>query len=340
MTNVPSQRVGPVAQLPALLDELGVSLDEVFAGSGIAPHQLVEDARFAYSSLAGLIERAATSSHCPHVGLLLGARSDHRALGVIGDMMASAPTLGEAFRDYVGLQIGYSRGAVVYLQRTGDDYFIGYGLYDARAGLSRHVHDLVVAMGCNMVRALTGGRVQPMRALESAAQPDNPSIYRNTLKTTVVFEQEQTGIVIAGHDMALPLPGANPGRREQLRAAIQEMVRGDLENVAARIRHTLRPRLMLGDAGRNAVARDLDLEPRTLARHLARAGTSFEAIKDEVRFAIARELLALTRLPISRIAEALSYSANSSFNHAFRRWAGVAPSQWRVLQDQDKDRLR
>jgi len=324
--------VGPVAALPGLLRELGVSLEEAFAGSGIAPDQLVPDARFAYPSLVHLIEHAAQVARCPHLGLLLGARNDHRALGPIGEMMAGAPTLGDAFRDYVGLQIGYSRGAVVYLQRIDDGYFVGYGLYDAGAGLGRQVYDLVVAMGCNMVRALTAGRAQPLRALVSASPPKTLAPYRSVLKTTTAFDQEQTGIVISAQDMALPLPGANAARHAQLRASIQQMARGDLEDLGAQVRHALRPRLMLGEADRDAVARELGLGPRTLARHLARSGSSFEAIKDDVRFTVARELLALTRLPVGRIAEALSYATNSAFDHAFRRWAGVAPSQWRARQ--------
>lgn len=332
MKNVPSQRVGPVAELPGLLDDLGIDRKEVFARSGIEPDQLVADARFPYPSLVGLIERSAQLASCPHLGLLLGARNDHRALGVIGEMMACAPTLGDALRDYVGLQIGYSRGAVVYLQRVEDGYFVGYGLYDAHTGPSRQVHDLVVAMGCNMVRVLTAGKAQPLRVLECAGQPDNPAPYRSVLKTTAVFDQEQTGIIISAPDMARALPDADPARHRELRAAIQQMVRGHLEDVMAQVRHALRPRLMLGEADRDTVARELGFGPRTLARRLAGSGTSFEAIKDEVRFTVARELLALTRLPMGRIAEALSYSANSAFDHAFLRWAGVAPSQWRAQQ--------
>lgn len=328
--------MGPVAGLPDLLRELGASLDEAFAGSGIAPDQLVPDARFAYPSLIHLIEHAARVARCPHLGLLLGARSDHRALGTIGELMASAPTLGDAFRDYVGLQIGYSRGAVVYLQRVDEGCFVGYGLYDAGTGLGRQVYDLVVAMGCNMVRALTARRAQPLRALVSAGPPRTLAPYRSALKTTTVFDQEQTGIVISAHDMALPLPGANAARHAQLRAAMRQMVRGDLEDLGAQVRHALRPRLMLGEADRDAIARELGLGSRTLARHLARSGTSFEAIKDEVRFTVARELLALTRLPVGRIAEALSYATNSAFDHAFQRWAGVAPSQWRAGLERDR----
>ncbi|GGF82357.1 AraC family transcriptional regulator [Azorhizobium oxalatiphilum] len=331
MDDVPSQRVGPVAHLPALLTELGVSLDEAFASSGLTPDHLQPEARLPYPTLIALLEHCAVLARCPHLGLLLGARSDHAALGAIGDMMACAPTLGDAFRDYVGLQIGYSRGAAVYLQPFGDDTLIGYGLYDPGTGPGRQIHDLVIAVGCNMVRALTGGRVQPLRALVCAALPDTLAPYRKALRTPMAFDQEQTAIVIGRADLDLPLPGADPARHLHMRTAIQQRVRGDLDDTAAQVRHALRPRLMLGEADRETVARELGISPRTLARHLARAGTSFEAIKDEVRFTVARELLALTRLPIGQIADALSYSAHSTLDHAFLRWAGVAPSQWRAL---------
>ncbi|MFT0858590.1 AraC family transcriptional regulator ligand-binding domain-containing protein [Ancylobacter sp. G4_0304] len=331
MNHIPAQRVGPLAALPGLLEEFGVSLDDAFAGSGIAPAELVPDARFAYPVLAALLERSAVLAHCPHLGLLVGARNDHRCLGPIGEMMASAPTLGDAFRDYIGLQIGYSRGAVVYLQNIGDDYLIGYGLY-ADPGTGRQIHDLVLALGCNMVRSLTGGRANPLRTLASVGQPATIAPYRSLLKTTTLFDQEHTAVMVSARDMALPLPGADPARRQQLRDSIQKMLRGDLDDIAAQVRHILRPRLMTGEADRESVARELGLGGRTLARHLARTGTSFEAIKDEVRFTIARELLARTCLPIGRIAEALAYSANSTFDHAFTRWAGMAPSQWRATQ--------
>ncbi|WP_231711271.1 hypothetical protein [Xanthobacter dioxanivorans] len=59
MNNVPSQRVGPLAALPDLLNKQGVSLDEAFAGSGIEPSQLVPDPRFPYPALSALVERSA-----------------------------------------------------------------------------------------------------------------------------------------------------------------------------------------------------------------------------------------------------------------------------------------
>ncbi len=338
MASYQLQRVGPVAELPGLLRELGANVAEAFDGSGFDPCDLKPEARVPYPSLIGLMERAAVVSRCPSLGLLTGARSDHRALGVIGEMMASAPTLGDALRDYVEMQIGYSRSAVVYLQIVEGSHFIGYGLHDNGVNPTRQVHDLVVAVGCNMLRSLTGGRVQPLRTVASVSQPGDPDLYRKVLKAPTTFDREQTGVFMRTDDMAMPLPGANPARRHELRTTILEMARDGLDDVAAQVRRALRPRLMLGEADRDTIAEVLGMGPRTLTRRLSAAGTTFEAIKDDMRFTVARELLALTRLPIGRVAETLAYSDNSAFNHAFLRWAGVSPSHWRSQQKNDDAR--
>jgi AraC-like DNA-binding protein len=58
--------------------------------------------------------------------------------------------------------------------------------------------------------------------------------------------------------------------------------------------------------------------------------SSFEAIKDEVRHATARELLMLGALDVADIAFTLDYASASSFIHAFRRWSGMSLGQWRL----------
>ena len=69
-----------------------------------------------------------------------------------------------------------------------------------------------------------------------------------------------------------------------------------------------------------------------LRRRLRQEGTSFDAIKDEVRHAAARELLMLGALGIADIAFTLDYGSVSSFVHAFRRWSGMPPGLWRQSQ--------
>lgn len=332
MRDVPTQRVGPLAQLPELLAKLGVPLEDALAGTGIGADQLVPEARASLPALIAVLEQSATLARCGDLGLRLGTRQDLAFLGVMGEMMRRAPTLGDALRDYVGLQVGYSRGAVVYLQRIGDDFAFGYGVYQTAEPFGRQVYDLVIALGCTIVRELTGGQAKPLRLLQCCAPPEAPARYAAMLKAPVLFDQEQTCIVVSAADMRRPLPGADVAARDRIRDAIEKMVDGELADAAARARHILRPSLMIGEASHARVARALGLGPRTLTRRLAAAGTSFEEIKDEVRYNVARELLALTRQPVGQIAAALDYATSSAFNHAFRRWAGVSPSQWRARE--------
>jgi AraC-like DNA-binding protein len=50
----------------------------------------------------------------------------------------------------------------------------------------------------------------------------------------------------------------------------------------------------------------------------------------EVRFDLARQLLAETQRDMGDIAQACAYSDATAFQRAFRRWAGVAPGAWRA----------
>ena len=58
-------------------------------------------------------------------------------------------------------------------------------------------------------------------------------------------------------------------------------------------------------------------------------GCSYQELLDELRFEQAKQMLCEDQLPIYQIAEALGFSETASFRHAFVRWSGVAPSQFR-----------
>jgi AraC-like DNA-binding protein len=76
------------------------------------------------------------------------------------------------------------------------------------------------------------------------------------------------------------------------------------------------------------VAERLAVSERTLRRRLADEGTSFRALVDEVRSALAEELLSTGSLSVEQVARRLGYAETASFTHAFTRWKGVSPRAW------------
>ena len=115
------------------------------------------------------------------------------------------------------------------------------------------------------------------------------------------------------------LEGA-PGRISMLYRRDREMVRTVRELLA---------RDLAAAPGLDSAARALRLSPRTLHRRLREEGSSFRAVKDELRRERALARLEKSRASIAEIAAELGYSEPSAFFRAFQGWTGEAPSAHR-----------
>lgn len=79
------------------------------------------------------------------------------------------------------------------------------------------------------------------------------------------------------------------------------------------------------------VAQLLNMSVRTLQRRLGEEGSSFQALLDATRRALAERWLKESRMSIQQISDALGFANPSAFTRAFRRWVGCAPEQFREL---------
>jgi AraC-like DNA-binding protein len=77
------------------------------------------------------------------------------------------------------------------------------------------------------------------------------------------------------------------------------------------------------------VAKQLHLEPRTLQNYLKKEGSGFRRICMESRRQKAIRLLSDPSVSIVEIAFILGFSEQSAFNHAFKRWTGATPKEYR-----------
>lgn len=79
-------------------------------------------------------------------------------------------------------------------------------------------------------------------------------------------------------------------------------------------------------------ARQLHISPQTLRRHLREEGSSFQALKDQLRRDLAIYQLGQTQTSIREIAEQLGFSEPSAFHRAFKKWTGLPPGAYRAQQ--------
>ena len=69
---------------------------------------------------------------------------------------------------------------------------------------------------------------------------------------------------------------------------------------------------------------------RSLQRRLQEHGLTYKLIVDQASFQQTQEYLRDPDLPLVEIAQQLGYFDQANFNRAFRRWAGVTPSEYRL----------
>ncbi|MGB0963480.1 MAG: AraC family transcriptional regulator ligand-binding domain-containing protein [Mycobacterium sp.] len=74
------------------------------------------------------------------------------------------------------------------------------------------------------------------------------------------------------------------------------------------------------------IAADFHMTERTLHRKLAAEGTSYRALLDETRTALAIEMLD-SGLTVEETARRLGYSETAAFTRAYTRWSGHPPSR-------------
>jgi AraC-like DNA-binding protein len=319
--------VGPLADMPNLLREMHVEPDVVLAAAGMTRADLAPGSSVSFSQAASLLLACAVETGNPQFGLILGSRHDHRSLGMLGEIMECAPSLGDGIADLVHGQILNSSGASTYITHYAETSALGYGIYDYQPAAGRQVYEMVAALACGVIRSLTRGAVEPMEVLLQVSRPADQTAYQNIIKVPLRFDQQIMAIVLSKAAWRHPLPGADPEKRMRIRKAIDGRRRTIGQQL--RIRHVMRRHFALGDASLKSVSETLGLHPRALERQLKTSGTNFEIERDKVRYSVARELLEITDLQVSDIAAALAYRSHTSFTHAFRRWSGTSPADWR-----------
>jgi len=77
------------------------------------------------------------------------------------------------------------------------------------------------------------------------------------------------------------------------------------------------------------IAKKMAVSTKTIRRHLAKEGTSFNTIKSQVRRDIAMHALGNKDLSIEEIALQTGYSEPSAFIRAFKSWTGFTPAKFR-----------
>lgn len=276
-----------------------------------------------------LLELASQALRDPDLGLNFGRTITPHRFGVLGYLLHHCDTLGHAFarmQQYQRLLFHLQNSC---LDKVGAHHRLSWQL--GTACPNYHEETFTLASVLQFARTLTG---QPIRLAEAGLMNDasvETAALRDFMQCPLRFAQPMTSM---SHDLSL-LTLVNVKPDAALRAILEEQANALLgalprqDEFIIAVRRCIVSLLQEGEPTLARVAARLHLSARTLHRRLAERRLRFRELLDATRRELAESYLQDGRLSLAEVALLLGYAEQSPFTHAFKRWTGSTPFDWR-----------
>ena len=192
--------------------------------------------------------------------------------------------------------------------------------------------DVAMALLLDLCRMNAGAALRPVAASLRRGRPENVDAYERFFGCPVRFGAEENAFVLSAKDADRPLPSSNRAAGGGVRQDADRGA-GAARQVRRRSRAAVRrcsKHLPSGEGTAEDTAKQLHMSPRTLQRKLAEAKTTYVQLVDDTRKDLAFRYIEDPRRSVTDITFSLGFSQPSAFTRAFRRWTGLAPSEYRA----------
>lgn len=192
-------------------------------------------------------------------------------------------------------------------------------------------HETALILLRGLMCWLIARRIPILTARFSYPRPAWWQEYLSMYATDLGFDCAETGLVFSAKFLQVPIAQTEISAREFLREAPHNFIVKfkNARSFQARIRRSLRETPPETWPTFADLAAGFDLAASTLHRKLENEGTSFRAIRDDLRRDLAIDRLAHSRASVAQIAGELGFAEPSAFHRAFKLWTGLRPGDYR-----------
>jgi AraC-like DNA-binding protein len=329
---VPSATGGITRLACARLRERGKDVQAILVKAGLSP-EVVDDptARLDARAQIKVLNFAGEELGDELFGFHLARDFDLREIGLVYYVMASSERLVDALRNaerYSGLV----NEGVRLRCHPGRDTAVRLEYVDADHPQDRHHIEFWLVTVVRICREVTDSRLAPRRIKVRHLRTGSSGDFKAFFGAEVEFGTDVDEIVLSAPVASLSTVGRDTYLNKLLRRYAEDALSSahpKRASARSQVEKILPELLPHGQASLSEVARRLGTSPRTLSRKLREEEAGYADILDELRAALARRYLADLELAITEIAWLLGYQEVSSLTHAFRRWTGVTPRQFR-----------
>lgn len=323
-----------VELLVELAAEHGVPSTQLLARTGLDADDLgqVDAEVTAGQELAVARALVAALGDPPGLGLAAGQRYHLMTYGTWGFALVSSPTLRAAI-DVGSRHLGLTYALTDIAVRVEAPHAsVTFGDDHLPADVRRFLVDRDAAALRTLQRELFGdGHPLAAVTLRAPAPPAAVAVrYAEVFGTPVTFGAEINEVVLPAALLDAPRPRADARAAALAEAQCRQLLEDRRQRVG--VAGEVRQRLLRDPSQPPTmaeVAAERHVTERTLRRQLATEGATFRQLADEVREALAHELLVAADLSVEQTAARLGFAEPASFVHAFRRWTGTTPGAYR-----------
>jgi AraC-like DNA-binding protein len=282
--------------------------------------------------LVRFLEACAADLDCPDFGLRAGFAQGRDALGPIALVALHCATVGEALEAIARYLNLLNSALELQLLRGRSGPRMSYELKVLRAGPSRQFEQWTLAVGLRVLKLIGSDQVRPKAVLLPHAPLLPLTHYTDFFGCPVRFSQAGYGVDLFAADLKRPTLRNDPELKELISDYIEKIADPAVDALGDQVVLMVRKLLPTGRCNVATVAGHFYMSVRTLQRRLEEEGLVFDDLVDAARRAGAEQYLVDPAVRISQVAGLLGYAIHSSFSHAFRRWHGVSPREWRQLR--------
>jgi len=276
-----------------------------------------------------LLEVTARATGAEDFALQLAARRSFANLGPISLVLNEEATPRAALDTLCRYLKLLNASLITRIEDVGRNVIVREDLLPIRQLPMRQSMELAIGVMFRILRELIGPQWQPLQVCFTHRPPADAAAHRRFFGCAPLFNQEFNGLVCAAADLQVARAPGDPGAARFARNYLDAALRRRGDGLGESCRELVLVLLPGGRCTAQQVARHLQVDRRTLHRHLAADGLSFSALVNQVRTELVMRHLRDSDMPLGEVAGLLGFAAPSSFSHWFRASFGRSVTAWR-----------
>ncbi|MFI6565750.1 AraC family transcriptional regulator [Streptomyces sp. NPDC050534] len=292
----------------------------------------VQDRWISGTAVVRLLESSAAACGREDFGLLLTERRRFSNLGPISLLVREEPDVRSALALLIRHQHTYNE---VLHARLSEGNGVATLKVDLRLGEpqpARQGTELAVGAFHRVLSGFLGPHWRPSAVCFGHPAPRDTAGHRRLFGPVVEFDRDFNGIVFYAADLDAPNAMADAQLRSYTRQYFEPIASAGTASEVDRVRDLIEALLPTGRCSIEQIARSLEVDRRTVHRHLARSGETFSSLLQSTRTALAEQFVANPNRSLTEVSTLLGFSSLSAFSRWFNEHFGTGPREWRKMR--------